>query len=186
VSAAAVLDGLPDPRPRRRLTPAARALALGPSGPAPSSKRELCRQGDVDHVRKVRVGPRTLDPSLTCDCAFQRSGRHANPQVTGAHVQLPLGQDPFVHGAMRPVLRLTVPRRADSRISASAMMVGFQEWRHPERPVLARCQCRWLELPRLPDPLIMPRLLGCRIGWRRVAPPQLWAAEPLAPFVAGI
>lgn len=40
-----------------------------------------------------------------------------------------------------------------------------------------------LSFPRLPDALIMPQLWGCRIGWCRVAPPQLWVAEPPAPLL---
>jgi len=56
--------------------------------------------------------------SLTCGYSSPRSDGHANPQITGVRVQVPPGHERFAHGAMRPVLRLSVPRRAGRRLGA--------------------------------------------------------------------
>ena len=50
------------------------ALHMPRSSRTASSNRELCGQRDVDHVRKVRVGPRThRDHDLTCGYVMGQS-----------------------------------------------------------------------------------------------------------------
>jgi hypothetical protein len=75
--------------------------------------------------------------SLTCGYSSPRSDGHANSQVTGTRVQVPLGHEPFGHGAMLPVLRLTRPRRADRRLCPLRTAAPVDRAPRTERLVLA-------------------------------------------------
>ena len=66
--------------------------------------------------------------SLTCGYSYPKSDGHANQQVTDVQVQIPLRHEPFGHGAMPPVLRLTMLRRT-CRLGAHENWVGHGRFR---------------------------------------------------------
>lgn len=84
--------------------------------------------------------------SLTCGYSSPRSDGHANSQVTGARVQVPLGHGPFGHEAMLPVLRLTRSRRADRRIFTGLQPGSLSTVGGADPPVKCRTPTRRMRI----------------------------------------
>jgi hypothetical protein len=82
------------------------------------------------------VSDRTLD--LVSELRLFASSAKASPQNSklSAHGFKSLRKRTTAHGAIPPVSRLTVPRRADRRISAGLLPPRPRYWLSPWQPLL--------------------------------------------------
>jgi hypothetical protein len=89
--------------------------------------------------------------SLTCGYSSARSDRHANSQVTGVRVQVPLGHEPLGHGAVPASL-------AAGRLEANSRTEGTRPAVTSPANASGACACSGSSpgAPVAPDPTAGP------------------------------